>query len=123
MVAVWIVVELLFVFLFFSLPAVVEVAESSNALERGPSPIQHTINSPSEGNPLLPEKKTPTHHSITSPAYPPKDQVTWSLRIWCLIREEPIVLLAVVFVTMFNQTGLEVGKLCNLFWTAAYCTN
>ena len=109
MVVVWIAVELLFLFLFFSLPAIAEVPPPGT--DKGPSPIHHTINSPpSEGTLLLPESKT------TSSSRSPKDHMKWSQRVWQLIREEPVVLLAVVFVTMFNQTGLEVGKkFCDVF--------
>lgn len=105
MVVVWIAVELLFLFLFFSLPGISE--RPLLEADKGPSPVHHTINSPpSEGTLLLPEAKSPVQHTITSPHL----QLKWSQRVCHLIREEPIVLLAVVFVTMFNQTGLEVGK-------------
>lgn len=119
MVAVWIAVELLFLFMFFSLPDIAEIPPVEASNNRGPSPIHHPINIPGEGTFLLPESKQHTN----SLAARPQGHMKWSQRVWHLLREEPVVLLAVLFVTLFNQTGLEVSKFCPCCAASELCVN
>ena len=111
MVIVWIVVEIMFVFLFFSLPTadLMESSSKDQVREQGPAPLHHAINSPApdEKSSLLPDSKHATdslHNDSVG------FRAVWTQKVWHLIREELVVLLAVAFVTMFNQTGLEVGN-------------
>lgn len=89
--------EVLFLFGFFSLPAF--AAPNMN---------------PDESTPLVTEKapsmqqtaigdSTQSHIQVKE-----NTKVSWSLRIWSLLKEQTVVLLAVLFVTMFNQTSMEV---------------
>lgn len=88
MLVVWIIVEVLFLLCFFSLP-------------------------PFAGQSALPnsEKASIQEHSFTQSQSHDK----WSMKVWSLIQEQVIVLLAVQFVIMFNQTSIEVSSIIILY--------
>lgn len=97
MAMVWLVIQILFLFLFFSLPALTEL-------------------------PVEPDETTPLHteHPVINRtvASQSPSRLSWTVRVWCLIREETIVVLAVLFVVMFQQTALEViiAFCCVTWW-------
>ena len=145
MVIIWIIIELLFVFLFFSLPSIPDVPVPSQA---DPSSADNTpeIQKKSEGDVALSrstknvfksasvsqsDERTPllTSNSPAVSETPVKildskdseEDVGWLLRTYRGIRwrvlelltEELVVLLAVLFNTMFNQTAIEVSTSLN----------
>lgn len=93
MVIVWIAIEVLFFLLFFSLPSVVDLPANETSplvTQRKPSMQQHTVSSSCQ-----------TEVKVIP--------LSLSRKVWNLVREEIIVLLAVLFVVLFNQTTVEVG--------------
>lgn len=92
MVIVWLVVQVLFACLFFSLPAFVETP----ATEHG------------ETTPLVQEKLSERQLAINTTTTVPHNYMSWAMRLWYLVKEETVVVLAVLFVVMFEQTALEV---------------
>lgn len=92
MVIVWVVIEVLFLVCFFSLPAFAEPT------------------CPNESTPLVTEKSPSMQQTTINNSAHTESTVnlSWSMRIWNITREETVVLLAVLFVTMFNQTSIEV---------------
>lgn len=93
MAIVWLVIQALFVCLFFSLPAPERL------------PTKPVI--PDETTPLVTEKLHSEQYTINSAqSYSHK---ACNMRVWHLIKEETVVLLAVLFVVMFQQTALEVS--------------
>ena len=90
MVIVWLLIQLLFLCLFFALPSV-------------------TIKEPVQSGETVPLLKE--NHVINKPvgAQSPSNNMPLTMRLWCLVREETVVVLAVLFVVMFQQTALEVG--------------
>ena len=103
MVIVWIIIEVIFLFFFFSLPSIAT-----------PSIVTQTTKpfAPKETTPLVAEV-TPVQHAINDATHSQShhckpETISWSIQGWYLIREEIVVLLAILFVTMFNQTAMEV---------------
>ena len=148
MVIVWVLMEVLFLFLFFSLPTIPDTTQSepsdSPASDHTPSSDHILINSmkPSEGGvpsyqppsenfesrssnestPLLSKKNPAIAHSSAPTYYTEGVAESGSGRGWCsqlyhgirwrvleLMKEELVVLLAILFNTMFNQTAIEVS--------------
>ena len=96
MVIVWLIIEALFLCLFFSLPTLIE-------------------SSAPESSPLVTEKSSLVTKklAINDSQSHGQEAVSWSMRMWNILREEIVVLLAVLFVVMFNQTAVEV-KFCTI---------
>ena len=95
MVIVWTIIEMLFlVDLFISLfVSAVRPAYSD------------------ENTSLVTEKAPSMQKTSSDSTHSPEGslRVWWSMRIWSLIQEQIVILLAVLFVTMFNQTSIEVS--------------
>lgn len=106
MVVVWLVVQVLFLCLFFTLPAHVETITAD----------------PGETTPLNAEKLPTTQHAInvttinitTTTTTATVHRMSWAIRLWYLVKEETVVVLAVLFVVFFQQTALEV-------WPSTFC--
>ena len=124
MVLVWLVVELVFVLFFFTLPTIDEspppnLSASEVEVPHGSINKPHNskdVNSASnETTPLLTHRSPPNIASSKSSSRKmntDKRNIWYSSglwRIWELMREETVVLLAVLFTTMFNQTAIEVS--------------
>ena len=103
MMLVWFIIEVLFVFMFFSLPGVVETTSLNETTPFVTKKEQHVINS-----------------SVSSSSHK-HGKISCSMRLWTLVREETVVLLAVLFVVMFNQTAIEVGYIINLREFKLFC--
>lgn len=145
MVIVWLVVEVLFLFFFFSMPdtpdpqAPSSLPQDGARTEEGVNTIQNpaitnstkdTFQSQppsySEKSPLLshknPSVSDPAVRVIQEEQCPETEEVvmgrrkSWwrescqgiSWRVWELMREETVVLLVALFMTMFNQMAIEV---------------
>ena len=69
----------------------------------------HT-NNPSldEAKALISEKSPSTQYAVNSSSSGSRSTMSWTMRVWMLVKEEPVALLAVLFVIMFNQTAIEV---------------
>lgn len=94
MALVWFIIEILFMFMFFSLPGVVETTSLN------------------ETTPFITKKLPSEQHVINSgvSSSHKHGEISCYMRLWSLVREETVVLLAVLFVVMFNQTAIEVGN-------------
>lgn len=88
MAIVWLTIEVLFLCLFFSLPTLTEL--------------------PDETTPLVTEKPAIAINSPRPHGHGQAVSLSWAMRFQHLVKEEIVVLLAVLFVVMFNQTGVEV---------------
>jgi peptidoglycan/LPS O-acetylase OafA/YrhL len=102
MVIVWLVIQVLFLCSFFSMPET--PAEATPQLIK-----KHVINRSdcvssqhSVHTPLLTNNHDNSHVALLSHA-------TWNTRVWSLLKEETVVVLAILFVVMFQQTALEVA--------------
>lgn len=105
MTLVWFIIEILFVCMFFSLPGVMVETTSLN-----------------ETTPFITKKLPSEQHVINSSVPSHKHgKISCSMRLWTLVREETVVLLAVLFVVMFNQTAIEVGYIINLREFKLFC--
>ena len=110
MVLVWLLVEINVLLFFFSLPVTTE--------QQSTKPDKPSINQPdgtqktksvfqNETTPLLDKQQNPLV-SVQSHSIVRVWCLSLSWRIWELIREDTVVLLAILFMTMFNQTAIEV---------------
>lgn len=114
MAIVWFVVEVLFLFFFFALPVVPEILAK---------PEETTSLVAKETTPLFVNETGSVHHTINTNSLSHSQvqvggqtyvlektvkPVSWLRRVWDLVREETVLLLAVLLVTMFNQTAVEV---------------
>lgn len=98
MVLVWTVTEVMFLLFFFSLPP---TDEFSSVVSRPKGPINQSADTYSASN--------QEQSSETAPLIM-QQKMTLLHRIWEMIREETIVLLVILFMTMFNQTSIEVSR-------------
>lgn len=102
MVVVWMIIEVFFLFFFFSLPSIETPSIETPSITTKPF-------APKETTPLVAEV-IPVQHAINDaqPHHRKPVTISWSIQGWYLVREEIVVLLAMLFVTMFNQTAMEV---------------
>ncbi len=125
MVVVWLIVEMLFLFCFFSLPVLDEASSSlAHSLKKPSASINQTppLVHKSSHHVQSVNEKTHLLQSNNGPSLPPSPSphsgkvevrkgcwASLSWRIYTLLREETVVLLAVLFITIFNQTAIEVS--------------
>ncbi|XP_008405114.1 uncharacterized protein mfsd8l1 [Poecilia reticulata] len=144
MFLLWIILQLAVVFMYWDLPPMERRISNPHEGENIPGPSEEeveeevmplmtsqelvgsygsvTTSSMCKGHRSAEPNDSPVESPVASPTHELPTRVRISITCQEFLREEVVVLLAAQFITLFNQTALEVHILIHIQWSCDFST-